>query len=256
MTERQKGHNNEENHEEQGNDDSSISEFNNALKILEVIYSTIKSPRALRIMSIFFGSLLGSSIVAGTSYKYISDLFVSIQKAPPSTNEVQALNEKLTSIETKIDDNISKIQCNTVSSNEKHVIGVKITGFGLGFYDCQDIPEGSSKLTPLVYTDRDPFDSSTKKFAVLKNVDLQEEVSGQLDPKRDSQSYQAKLMQIEKKGDPVCLLMWGNRLPEQSSFMNIAEIHEWQEDWSIYNEDLPDENNNTCCQIETWKKHC
>lgn len=224
MNDRQK-----HNHDDREAHDSETSKlYTSTLSILNKIYSSIKSPKAKGLMSIVFGSILGGSIVAGTTWKTF----------------------------TLSESNSDSTQCISSDEASKFVVAAKITGFGFGYYDCRNVPQNSSRLTPLIYTDKDPFDSETKNYAVLKNVDLLEEDSGSIDPKRNSQSYQAKLTQLEKEGKPVCLLLWGNRNPEQSSFMNIVKVYEWKDELGEYNDDSPEDNDSMCCQLDSLQEHC
>lgn len=123
---------------------------------------------------------------------------------------------------------------------------VKITGYSVASYDFAEQPgtgmlkafftnklEGISKLTPLIYTDYKVTDNELdtdryqhKDFSVLKNVDYVGTLPG--DPnetfKRNSQTFQARLMKASKNEEPVCLRVYGKRDNNNSQFFNIVQF--------------------------------
>ena len=123
---------------------------------------------------------------------------------------------------------------------------VKITGYSVASYDFAEQPGtgmlkafftnklgGISKLTPVIYTDYKVTDneldtdrSQHKDFSVLKNVDYVGTLPG--DPnetfKRNSQTFQARLMKASKNEEPVCLRVYGKRDNNNSQFFNIVQF--------------------------------
>ena len=123
---------------------------------------------------------------------------------------------------------------------------VKITGYSVASYDFAEQPgtgmlkafftnklEGISKLTPLIYTDYKVTDNELytdryqhKDFSVLKNVDYVGTLPG--DPnetfKRNSQTFQARLIKASKNEEPVCLRVYGKRDNNNSQFFNIVQF--------------------------------
>ncbi|MGK7921788.1 MAG: hypothetical protein AB4080_17480, partial [Trichodesmium sp.] len=120
---------------------------------------------------------------------------------------------------------------------------VKIAGYSVTSYDFAEQQgtdrlrsffvqrlTGISKLTPMIYTDRQPTDSFLNKGAspkydisVLKNVDYVGKILGIARPisKRNSQTLHARLIQASINEEPVCLFVYGIRDNEKSQFLNI-----------------------------------
>ncbi|MDE5082382.1 MAG: hypothetical protein O4859_14395, partial [Trichodesmium sp. St18_bin1] len=108
---------------------------------------------------------------------------------------------------------------------------VKITGWSVGSYNSQDL-KGTSKLTPIIYTDNQPADmhltsgiSPKEDFSVLKNVDyvgILPQDANQKTVKRNSQTLQARLIQASKNEEPVCIRVYGKRDNSKSEFFNIV----------------------------------
>lgn len=110
---------------------------------------------------------------------------------------------------------------------------VKITGWSVGFYNSNEL-EGTSRLTPIIYTDHQPADihlnsgtSPKEDFSVLKNVDYVGKLpkdANQKIVKRNSQTLQARLIQASKNEEPVCLRVYGERNNNKSQFFNIVQF--------------------------------
>ncbi|WP_287518939.1 hypothetical protein [Okeania sp. SIO2C2] len=123
---------------------------------------------------------------------------------------------------------------------------VKITGSSVTSYDFAEQQgtdrlrsffvqklTGTSKLTPMIYTDHQPTDrvlnqgiSPENDISVLKNVDYQGTIPGITKPisKRHSQTLNARLIQASRNEEPVCLLVYGIRDNEKSQFLNIVDF--------------------------------
>lgn len=117
------------------------------------------------------------------------------------------------------------------SGNNSGWIMVKITGFSKGSYGPSQL-KGSSNLTSLIYTDQQPSDdflnlgqSQRKDFSVLKNVDDESKLpNGNLVSKRNTQTFQARLVQASRNEEVVCLFVYGIRDNEKSQFLNILKF--------------------------------
>ena len=124
---------------------------------------------------------------------------------------------------------------------------VKVTGWSVGYYNNSNELQGTSKLTSMIYTDYKVTDNvldnngkyQHKDFSVLKNVDYVGTLPG--DPnetfKRNSQTFQARLIKASKNEEPVCLRVYGKRDHKNSQFFNIVEFKTiTQENQNKYNE--------------------
>ena len=110
---------------------------------------------------------------------------------------------------------------------------VKITGWSVGSYKPNEL-QGTSKLTPIIYTDNQPTDmhltsgiSPKEDFSVLKNVDyvgILPQDANEKTVKRNSQTLQARLIQASKNEEPVCLRVYGKRDNSKSQFFNIVQF--------------------------------
>ena len=110
---------------------------------------------------------------------------------------------------------------------------VKITGWSAAFYNSNEL-QGTSKLTPIIYTDNQPTDmhltsgiSPKEDFSVLKNVDyvgILPQDANEKTVKRNSQTLQARLIQASKNEEPVCLRVYGERNNNKSQFFNIVQF--------------------------------
>ena len=149
---------------------------------------------------------------------------------------------------------------------------VKITGYSVASYDFAEQPGtgmlkafftnklgGISKLTPVIYTDYKVTDneldtdrSQHKDFSVLKNVDYVGTLPG--DPnetfKRNSQTFQARLMKASKNEEPVCLRVYGKRDKNNSQFFNIVQFKTVKPE----NQKKYDELKNKNHSLEDYKK--
>ncbi|NER01994.1 MAG: hypothetical protein F6K17_04750, partial [Okeania sp. SIO3C4] len=112
--------------------------------------------------------------------------------------------------------------------------------------------KGTSKLTPMIYTDHKPTDrvlnqgiSPDKDISVLKNVDYQGTIPGITKPisKRNSQTLHARLIQASRNEEPVCLLVYGIRDNEKSQFLNIVDFQTVNQNFQAdYNTRITEEN--------------
>lgn len=110
---------------------------------------------------------------------------------------------------------------------------------GLGRFFPQRL-QGTSQLTPMIYTDQksnaDTLNSGRSKeddVSVLVNVDYEGEVPEQANKinKRNSQTFQARLIQAYSSQEPVCLFVYGIRNNPRSKFFNILEFREVSKDY-------------------------
>ena len=136
---------------------------------------------------------------------------------------------------------------------------VKITGWSVGSYNFDRL-KGTSKLTPIIYTDHQPADthlnsckSPKEDFSVLQNVDyvgiLPQDANGKT-VKRNSQTLQARLIQASKNEEPVCLRVYGERNNNKSQFFNIVQFKTVKQEIQNQYNDLKNKYNS----LEDYKK--
>jgi hypothetical protein len=155
---------------------------------------------------------------------------------------------------------------------------VKITGYSVASYDFAEQPgtdmlkafftnklEGISKLTPMIYTDHKPTDldlssgkSQNKDFSVLKNVDYVGQLPGapRETVKRNSQTFQARLIQASKNEEPVCLRVYGKRGNNNSEFFNIVEFKTVKQEIQNEYNNLKNKNNSQKDYKELTERAC
>ena len=155
---------------------------------------------------------------------------------------------------------------------------VKITGYSVASYDFAEQPgtgmlkafftnklEGISKLTPLIYTDYKVTDNELdtdryqhKDFSVLKNVDYVGTLPG--DPnetfKRNSQTFQARLMKASKNEEPVCLRVYGKRDNNNSQFFNIVQFKTVEPEIQKEYDELKNKNHSDTQYQELIQRAC
>ena len=148
---------------------------------------------------------------------------------------------------------------------------VKITGWSVGFYNSNEL-EGTSKLTPLIYTDYQVADTHLKggtspveDFSVFKNVDyigkLPEDAktkanSDKKTVKTNSQTIQARLIQASKNEEPVCLRVYGKRDNNNSEFFNIVEFKTVKQEIQNEYNNLKNKNNSQKDYKELTERAC
>ncbi|MEB3342339.1 hypothetical protein [Okeania sp.] len=126
--------------------------------------------------------------------------------------------------------------------------------------------KGLSKLTPMIYTDRQPTDaglnsgaSQAKDFSVLKNVDYVGQIAGDAGNnqyKRNSQTLQARIVQAYENKEPVCLRVHGKRDNDRSQFFNIVQFTTVEQQYQDKYNDLKRENNSQDRLVELTKLAC
>ena len=155
---------------------------------------------------------------------------------------------------------------------------VKITGYSVASYDFAEQPgtgmlkafftnklEGISKLTPLIYTDYKVTDNELdtdryqhKDFSVLKNVDYVGTLPG--DPnetsKRNSQTFQARLIKASKNEEPVCLRVYGKRDNNNSQFFNIVQFKTVEPEIQKEYDELKNKNHSNTQYQELTQRAC
>ena len=136
---------------------------------------------------------------------------------------------------------------------------VKITGWSVGSYNFNRL-KGTSKLTPIIYTDNQPTDmhltsgiSPKEDFSVLKNVDyvgILPQDANEKTVKRNSQTLQARLIQASKNEEPVCLRVYGKRDNNNSQFFNIVQFKTVEPEIQKEYDELKNKNHS----LEGYKK--
>ncbi|MDJ0519691.1 MAG: hypothetical protein QNJ74_26655 [Trichodesmium sp. MO_231.B1] len=142
----------------------------------------------------------------------------------------------------------------------------KITGYSVTSYDFAEQHgtgglkaffvqrlKGTSQLTSMIYTDYQPTDSylndgdsPENDISVLKNVDYEGKFptsAKDKKSKRNSQTFQARLIQASRNKEPVCLFVYGIRDNDKSQFLNILKFKTIdQKDQDDYNTLIKEEN--------------
>ena len=142
---------------------------------------------------------------------------------------------------------------------------VKITGWSAAFYNSNEL-QGTSKLTPIIYTDNQPTDmhltsgiSPKEDFSVLKNVDyvgILPQDANEKTVKRNSQTLQARLIQASKNEEPVCLRVYGKRDNSKSQFFNIVQFKTVEPEIQKEYDKLKNKNNSDTKYQELTQRAC
>ena len=142
---------------------------------------------------------------------------------------------------------------------------VKITGWSVGFYNSNEL-EGTSRLTPIIYTDHQPADihlnsgtSPKEDFSVLKNVDyvgILPQDANEKTVKRNSQTLQARLIQASKNEEPVCLRVYGKRDNNNSQFFNIVQFKTVEPEIQKEYDELKNKNHSDTQYQELIQRAC
>ena len=143
---------------------------------------------------------------------------------------------------------------------------VKVTGWSVGYYNNSNELQGTSKLTSMIYTDYKVTDNvldnngkyQHKDFSVLKNVDYVGTLPG--DPnetfKRNSQTFQARLMKASKNEEPVCLRVYGKRDNNNSQFFNIVQFKTVEPEIQKEYDELKNKNHSDTQYQELIQRAC
>jgi hypothetical protein len=142
---------------------------------------------------------------------------------------------------------------------------VKITGWSVGSYKPNEL-QGTSKLTPIIYTDNQPTDmhltsgiSPKEDFSVLKNVDyvgILPQDANEKTVKRNSQTLQARLIQASKNEEPVCLRVYGKRDNSKSQFFNIVQFKTVEPEIQKEYDELKNKNHSDTQYQELTQRAC
>ena len=142
---------------------------------------------------------------------------------------------------------------------------VKITGWSAAFYNSNEL-EGTSRLTPIIYTDHQPADihlnsgtSPKEDFSVLKNVDYVGKLpkdANQKIVKRNSQTFQARLIKASKNEEPVCLRVYGKRDNNNSQFFNIVQFKTVEPEIQKEYDELKNKNHSDTQYQELIQRAC
>ena len=141
----------------------------------------------------------------------------------------------------------------------------KPKGWSVGSYSPNEL-QGTSKLTPIIYTDNQPTDmhltsgiSPKEDFSVLKNVDyvgILPQDANEKTVKRNSQTLQARLIQASKNEEPVCLRVYGKRDNSKSQFFNIVQFKTVEPEIQKEYDKLKNKNNSDTKYQELTQRAC